>query len=588
MGTQALATFGVYGQPSDDELDVLSLANEYRAAYCAILQEQHEETTDLRNRLFPKLWAAMVESEAWYARIYDLEKAIKKHHSEVRDRNAITEELESQLEAARAARNASMAAVKEERKPYLAMFKSFSAAKKAAADDLVPPKKTKGEAKAGKKPTSAWQRVKSLDDRRGLYDKIVWPADVAEYAAVWLRIDLALRELAREYQSRGLHSSIRQEIVEASVPKLKKDGPGIRYRCGRKPEPRPWAKLTIQFGSGGLLVADSLAGKSRQLSLSVADNGIYTVEQQIGTDGHPQQISYPVKFHRELPPEAVIHRWSLVVREENTLVTLKDGSSFVRRSYRRTCIPIVSGVDFTKPVGIGTLAYDLSWTVRKEGVQVCHFTGAHINERLILPHWLVEKRMAVKDAQTYADNQANVLLLRRGEAISKKPGELQGFAAMEAYGNDHVDDNGVANLIVELQRELARAAKQAESARRCIEDIYKMVACRVCKLHDKIVIDPINLAKIKKYDKRDLLKTDVLPARSREIMFAVAPGKLQAMLKGYGLASVTSGDVDGELPVDARETDVFSTYIRGLGVKTGTKPNAPSHRSRSAAATVKG
>ena len=75
------------------------------------------------------------------------------------------------------------------------------------------------------------------------------------------------------------------------------------------------------------------------------------------------------------------------------------------------------------------------------------------------------------------------------------------------------------------------------------------------------------------------MKIDPVPPASREIMFAVAPGKLKALIDGYGLAS---SDVAYEVPADARETDLFSTYIANIGTKTGRKRSEKCRRSQHA------
>lgn len=77
MSTQALATFGVYGRASDDEIRILVLADDFRSDLCAIHQERHEATTNYRNARFPLLWAALVEWESVGAQIASVEKRIK-------------------------------------------------------------------------------------------------------------------------------------------------------------------------------------------------------------------------------------------------------------------------------------------------------------------------------------------------------------------------------------------------------------------------------------------------------------------------------------------------------------------------------
>jgi len=88
----------------------------------------------------------------------------------------------------------------------------------------------------------------------------------------------------------------------------------------------------------------------------------------------------------------------------------------------------------------------------------------------------------------------------------------------------------------------------------------------------------IDLKRIKRYDTRDLLQEDKMPPASREILFAVAPGKLKEMIESSDL--VASDKVIEVHPEDARETDLFTSYIRKLGDATGPKTNLDNRRSQ--------
>lgn len=554
--TQALATFGVYGRASDDELTVLDLADKFRAELCAINQQQHNETVEIRDKLFPGLFAAMVESERLYACIYAVEREIKAAHSEARDRDLVTDEQRERLESLRRERTEAVKNIAAEKKPWLAMLKQFREEKKAAMP-------------ADENGNGGWKDVKSLAKRRIAYAALKWSDGVRDYAEMWLRLDVARRELGERYQAIGLHSSIRTEIVEASKPKLGKDKPGIRYFFGRKPEPRPWEKITLQI-PGGVTVAAAVAGRNRSLRLTPiyanrpnsGEQIVYAVEHQIGTAAEPRLVRYRVKIHRTMPPTARIQRWSLVVRGE-----------------KRFAIPTLTDMEFGKPTGDGLLTYDLTWTVRKSGVQVCRFAGKHVNEALILPNWLVERRMAVKAAQQHADLLANHALEMRGMSASKEPGELHGVAALAAYCRAHHHETGAAAILERCERDLSRARKTAAKAAACIEKIYETVASRVCRLHAEIVVDPINLAGIKRYDSRNLLAGS-LPTPVRETMHAVAPGKLSALLKGYGLASVEVAQGAAESLATDVITDVFTSWVASLNVATGPKDAGKCRRSQ--------
>lgn len=577
--TRTLAKFAVYQSASDDEIEVLDIADQFREQLCALMQERHERMIELRNRLFPTLFAALVRHEWIKARIYDVEKAIKAHHSDVRDRNAVTAEQEAESELLREQRAAAIIVVKAERAKWSALLMTFGCYWSRLAD---------------------WKKVKALEVRKSLYAALVWPSDLepyravlaarkktialdvisdhvpadhlAEYATLWMEFDLRERDLSAAFAPK-LHPAIRAEIIEASHPKMSSTSPGMRYECGRRLKIRPWTKLTIKFGGGGLPVLDAIEG-TQSFSLrplytnhtSNADETVYAVTQQIGTKANPRLVTYHAKLHRSLPGDATIQRWTLRVRD--------DG--------KRYCAPIISGCDFNKPIGKGTFTYDLSWTRKKNGIQVARFYGENINETLVIPTWLVEKRMSLKSEQAACDVLANEFLTRQG--MTPQVDEKQGIDALVEYAAT-TQDHGAANLLNSLNVRLKRALKASQSAARCIEDIYKVVTSRVCRLHDAIVENDIILTKIKRYDTRDLLRDDVLGSKSREIMFAVAPGKLKALLNGYGLTA--SNDVAEALLDETHETDVAVSYVRNLGTKTGRKANVERRCSRHATQPVK-
>lgn len=578
--TQALGTFGVYGRPGDDELAVLALADEYRERLCAAYHERHKRLVDLRNTAFPDLFAAMIESESTAAKIWEVEREIKAYHSDVEDRNAVTDEQRLILTALREKRKALQARIKELSRPWYSAQQARLMYWHSLAD---------------------WKNVKSLSEREKLYAGVSWPksmdvyerldaeqvasgerkkpldtaglsADVvAALGQLEMECDLAARRLSKEYQDAGLHSAIRAEIVEASAPKTKRDGPGMRYEYGREPDPKPWEKLSLHFPDG-LKVEDALAGKCKSLSLTPIytqhkasrSHTVYEVSQQIGTDRHPRRITYRVKFHRRL--EWTSQRWSLVCRD----------------SGKREVIPIVKH-SLTKPTGDGVFGYDLTWFRCKDGIQVCHFLGTNVNERLILPQWLINRRLAMVE-QKSCDQEANEWL-RAARNAAPKTGEKQGLSALEAWCAKSPDDNGAANRLHELLSVQRRAKHAMQRAVRCIEKIYETVAYRVCSQHAQVVHDPIDLSRLKRYDTRDLLREDKIPQKSREYLAAVSPGKLISLLENYGLASVEVLEKDA---VVSRKTDLFTSYIAGMAVKTGRKQDRTTHRSQHAAVASEG
>lgn len=544
MSTQALGTFGVYGPPSQDEIDVLVLASQYREELVALLHERHRASIDYRNERFPNLWDALVECEHLKALIWQIEREIKEHHSELRDRNAVTKEQEIRLRHLRAELKQANKAMREERQKWFDHEKAFREFFKKLED---------------------WKNVKDYTKRKAIYAAIDWPEEVADYGRLWIDYDQRQRELGLRYQSLGLHFTIRAEINDASKPKLSKTGPGMRYQYHRTPQPKEWQKITLQI-VGGLKVADAIEGKSRVLSMTpVYSNNkasgpqtLYDVSQQIGTKDGDRLLVYRVKFHRPLPDDAIVQRWTLKV----------DGE-------KRYCIPILKNHGLTKQTGQGTIAYDLTWRRCKDGIQVCHFWGDHINEALVIPQWLIERRLAVKTEQAACDSECNALLMTRGD--TPQANERQGMAALEVYAAKHHDDPRLANKLADCNRRMKAARKLETKAIRTIETIYEMVAHRVAKLHSHLVADEIDLCELKRYDTRDLLTRDRIPRKSREYLAAVAPGKLSARLKQSGLAR---GEAADDFQGVTRTTDVFTRYIRSLGVSTGAKEQAKNHRSQ--------
>jgi hypothetical protein len=593
MTTQAIGTFGVYGRPRDDEITILAMADEYREKLCAVLHLRHRAVVDLRNTSYPDLYAAMSELEAVKSAIYSAEKSIKEHHSETRDRNAVTDEQRSRLTQLRKTRTHWLHRISELRPLWSDVLRARALYWSRLAH---------------------WKDVKTLAKREDMYAAVQWPATLSPYLAIdavlqseaealaasegrdcnrrplspridsaviaqlgviEMACDLEQRRLSFQFQGRGLHSAIRAEIVEASQPKLTKTGSGMRYEYHRDPEPRPWQKLSLHFPTG-LAITELLSGDNPSLSLSPIytqhashEHTVYDCRQQIGTAGEPRVISYRVKFHRQLPEYGIVRRWTLAVRD----------------SGKREVIPIVQDHGLVKPTGDGVFGYDVTWRSTPDGIQVCHFVGVHVNERLILPRWLIDARLSVSAAQREGDHLANEIILEHTGAEPPVGGK-QGMHYLEDYCSRNPTDTLAHNELHDFQRTMAFATKRMKRAVRCIEKIYETVTYRVCSLHSQIINDPIDLMELKRYDTRDLLRYDPLPSRSREYLAAVSPGKLKALLNGYGLAS---GDVEPEILGTARIatfTDLFTSFVRSLAVKTGTKRDSITSRSQHAALEV--
>lgn len=545
---QPLTDFRVYGKPSESELAALAEADRFREALVKLFHQRHRAEIDLRNELFPELLEALAASNRLSILIADCRTRIKTLHSKERDRNALTQPLRDELAGLQAERRQMNAKARDARAAWTAHRRAF---------------------KAWWKGLCEWKHVKSLAKRRDLYAASEPPAEVVKYAAFFKRFDLAKRDLASEFADK-VHSATRTEIEEATKPKRGKDGPGTLYEYARPPRPKPWRKLILQFG-GGLPYDAALAGEHRQLVLAIkyinhheqrSDETVYRVRQQIGTRAAPCLVEYQFKAHREFPKGCTLQRWSLVIRGD-----------------KRYVIPLLKE-SLSKPQGDGLLTYKLAWTPRREGVLICEFRGAHVHEELILPWPLLERRMALADAEAIVDKAANEALTERGRM--PLPGQRQGLDALIRYVEGFPDDLAAANLLENLndRRELGKRISQR--AARSIEDIYKVVAARVCRQHAIVRHDRIDLAKRKLYDERDLLAQNAPGRTARVLLHAAAPGKLRLWIKTYGLA-VASDEESAASPAEntlAASSDLFTTWLKKLGEKTGAKPNRPNRRSR--------
>lgn len=571
MATQAAGSFHVYGEPTEVENIVLDTADEFRDKLVRLTHQRHKAFIELRNELFPELFDALCRFESCNARIWQIEREIKRHHSDVLDRNAVTDEQAEALQEQRGIREHLGKEIKRLRVAWSSTAKAFSMHWQQIADwknVKTLSKRKQAYAELPEFPQTAEPYVKIADSKGKELPGLV-ASTIPRYAAVWMEFDILERELGQEFAER-LHPAIRAEIVEASQPKLTKTSPGIRYEYHREPQPRPWTKLTIQFGDGGLSLEKAFAGTTAFKLTPIYTNHtasgdvlVCDVTQQIGTKKNSVLITYRAKIHRPFAEDAVLKRWSLII----------DGG-------KRSCVPLVASEIVPNHTGKGAFRYSLSWTKKKAGIEVAHFVGHNVNERLIVPHWLVERRLRFKEVQQQCDLQANGLLTLRG--CAPQPKSKQGVEALKAYAENHVDDAAAVNLLDSLEVSIERSMRDARSAMVAIEQIYHVAARRICDRHDSYEPCDLDLARLKRYDTRDLLQPDVIPEPSREILFAVSPGKLKQFIAARKLP-VASVEVLATIPADARETTLVSSYVESLGVKTGTKTNQPCRRSQSVA-----
>lgn len=589
--------FGVVAEASREERDLLAIADKYRLARYSSHLNEHRENIDFRNRHFPKLYSAMVDWERAKASCLRIEKEIKKHHSDQRDRNAVRPDQDKELRAWRKAAAAAHKVVRSERTHWYGFQRAFREAFRVAAD---------------------WKNVKDIEKRRDLYRDLEWgslaqlarrtaaeaianekdsdkqermikrfdatdwnaaPALLSEYADIFLRRDMERRELSREYQDLGLGSGTRGEIDAATKPKLNQTGPGTRYRYHQSSLPKPWKKLTQQF-AGGILVRDAMGGRSPKLRLtSHPRKNSLVATLQFGTKKFPVFVKCVFRAHKPLLPSDVIQRVSLVIdqRPDDT----DDG--YWKRSLHFTVARSLP----PKAKGVDILNVRLRWTRRKAGIEVAEFVSPTANERLILPDWLIRRRVLLQYVQMKCDSEANAMLTERGvDTGTLKP---SGVAALEEYQSTH-EDNHIAAAQVTFRRRIRRARLIETWTIRTIETIYHTVASRMASVHSAVRIKELDLQEIKRYDSRDLLREDRLPPASRTILHAVAPGKLKAYLRTALPVANASGKVAADSPGVARESDIFTTYVLSLGPRGGRWSRCGSSRSQSAsqALTVQG
>lgn len=575
MPTKILAAFGVRGKLPVEVDEVLALANEYRDALVSLHHERHCRMIDLRNDYIDGLYDAMVALEFTNAKISEVEKRIKAHHSDVRDRNSVLWPDGEELVDLRALRVRQLALVKSLRLKWYATERAFKLFWTTVAE---------------------WKNIKTLAKRRDLYDSITLPESADEYtalapddkpldaalvnieaverfASLWMEFDMRQRELSQEYQSRGLHSAIRGEIVDASKPAKSLTSPGIMYRYGRPPKPQPWELITQQIVGGATW--ESILKGTPQLSARLIRGTLYEITQQIGTASDPRLIAYRVNVDKAFPSDCRVNRWSLVVRYEKQLVHTKSGTITERLWQRATVNPTIVYDEPSPDTSGPVLRYRLSWTRLTEGVKVAHFWSDGINESIVLPWELVKRRMNLKDVQQASDKAANNLLSFRG--ITPQPNCKQGFDALVVYCEDNPDDPEALNLMDLCVHANGVARRVAQRATRTIAKIYETVAHRLSETHGSIVHDSLPLAKLKKYDARDLLQSDPLPYGSREVLFAVAPGRFREKLKQCGL--IASTEAMGEMPDAARESSELTTYV--LNASRGTGRRRSRNRGRS-------
>lgn len=575
-------SYGVYGRATQEELSALELADRLRQAIHAEHLAEHRATIDFRNERFPELWDALCEKEHVSALIYAAEREIKAVHSDVRDRNYVSEDQEEALVELRLRRKRAQTRAKEARRPWSRFLSAFSAAWSAAANwkdvkDLAKRKEMYASLQIGpalceakRRSEAAIAEAKNEDERtkaQNRYDRIGWESSMElliEFGKIRMRHDLARRELLHAAQADGMHSGTKGEIAEATAPKTGKDGPGTRYSYHDSRPPSKWRKLVVQF-AGGLRVEDAIAGEDKRLSLRRDSKwpNVLCVRQQIGTADRPRFAEYRVKLHRPLSPEMVMQRWALVIEEVHGASEIVRQKTGVKT--RRSVIVTVSKDIPSKAHGTEVLNVWLGWSLGRDGTcRVAQLRSKHVSEDVILPAWLMRRRVRVSSVEAKCDQEANELLLERHVILGEL--KLKGVCALEQWSKDTGEE------IPELRDLLVRPrrARMVESwAVETIRHVYRTVAARMGRLHGSVRFFRFDLKQMVRYDTRDLLAQNAAPDIVRRVRFAVAPGKLKAALLEALPEEDASDEVMARPPAIARSTDVFTSWVNSLGSAGG-------------------
>lgn len=621
--------------PGVQKLNALSV--QYKADLIDVYHAQHVAEIDLRNEFFPELYAACVAHQASRSRWIELDRAISKQSSAIgylkklkkdakesgtvlADYDERAGEASTEKKALVDARNkykaetvdALYADVVAKRRVFNDRKAAFFAARKAVSDQL------KAE---GVGPNSSRRK------------EARWPTYAAgsfeaRFEEIRATADAGHKALRNKYQKLGLHEGTRGKI-DKDVKDIKDTG--LEYRPRMKPVKSDSFVLQFKKQKGRCftladLVIDKAAkwesGRWSFLVLKYLGHGqgkrddsyLYAVRQNIGTAKRPVYIEYQLMMHRRIPENAELAKWTL---------RLNGGRPYVSPIFDHAGMPRKTGnCVFTCDYSFGRLDDD-------GNLVVCYLLGDHINEELILPAWLVAKFEACAQIDEWLAGEAKKFF----EALGKK---TKGCAIRAIYGliakyenhgeGDVHDYNRAVKWIAWYHSEKAQREKLFSQAARARDNIYLTAAARVARLHSHWIDDPMNIAEGKRKQSRDKAVPDVLPDIVRSRAFYAAPGKIRKAFRKKGLIQdrkiktenssrtcqhcrhVNLGDpkkllkcavcggkwdrdfgaclehlaragVDPKKYSVARKTDVVTSYIKSLGVKTGPVPYYHKHPS---------
>lgn len=558
--TTCWAKCGVRGFATKAEKKMLALATEYKQRLAELHYWQHCAEIEARNRLFPELWTALTRFEIARAAQRDCESAIKRENSDSAFKhknsnkkgralkNKTHEQLFAELKRLKTVVSSRHEVVVQERQKYNAVKKSIEAAIEAT---ILPPHvlsmlETNDEQKEAKKAAkkkfrdSLFKNVKGIEKKRKVYSDILSRIDdpvVRELKTIEWDADLEMKRLNKEYQDRGLNSGTRGDIDVAVKPKTKKDGPGMKYVCGEFPQVEPVNTLTVQFGDGGVTQEKLLGGKGKVTMVPATQRQRvrkdysetnaqkkfteFGVRQQIGTDKLPVFAEYRVNVHKPLPEDIIIQQWKLCFdefdkRSVSLIVSHKDG--------------------FQKKTGEGTFTVDSGHKTQEcGGIKVADFLGDNVNEKLILPSWLVKAFNEVHDRAAEIDESAKQFLEHRAIKIRKNRPQ-----AIQKIAKDKPDDGEANAWVAWYTRVWAQRNRKWRRLIRIRNKIFENAVARLRATHSHYIQDNVSYSKMSRNATRDVTdesaKLNTIARRNRQI---AAPGTLLEMLKKSGLTVLT-------------------------------------------------
>lgn len=479
--TQGWAKFGIYGKASEKEQKYLNLANDYKDRLLNIKQNFYRRRIDLRNEYWPEIFEYLTAKSVISAKIYECEQAIKAKNIEQRTRNSITEKRNELLE------------LKKQYKQHQDKNKNIFEPYWASINYVNQIKSDK--AKKNKK----WYL-------RGNSD-LKYNFEIDYYELLCEERD-SEKQLSIEFQKLGLLSDIRSEVAEAT-----KKAKVSYYKITNESSVR---KLTIQIKGGGLSFKSLLDGKSSVLNINCLKNNLYKIKQRVGAGPKYEFIEYILKIHRAIPNDCIIQRWSVCFDDM--------GKRYVSPTISRQ-----SG--FQKPIGKGTVAYDLNWREDKDELIVAYILSEKMEEQITLPRWLCNNFRYCFELDAEID-----LLCKLQLGVSGQKSGNNNYQRLETYILNNPDDQESIAVFHSASRKKLKRKKLYRRATRARNNIYLYAVDKIRRNHSEIIIDKIKISDLSRNKNKNILDTkDKLARKTRQNRTIVSPGYLNELLEKSGL-----------------------------------------------------